>query len=126
MTNYSVTEIGKLNDLDKNFENGKAFLHDSLDLTSCEISLNCVPKGYKVPFNHKEKENEEIYIAIKGKGILTVDGKEIELKEGTSVRVATSASRTLANTGDDIFQFICVQAKENSLTQYVATDGVLC
>ena len=66
MTNYSVTEIGKLNDLDKNFENGKAFLHDSLDLTSCEISLNCVPKGYKGPFNHKHKENEEIYCSAAG------------------------------------------------------------
>ncbi|MBP3847346.1 cupin domain-containing protein [bacterium] len=126
MTNYSITELGKLNDLGKNFENGKAFLHDVLNLTSCEISINSVPVGFKVPFNHKHKENEEIYIVLKGKGVLTVDEKDIKLKEGTSVRVATFASRTLANTGDDIFQFICVQAKENSLTQYVATDGVLC
>ena len=46
MTNYKKAELGKLDDLIK-LENGKAFLHDTLELTSCEISLNTVPKALK-------------------------------------------------------------------------------
>jgi len=67
MTNYKKLEVGKLSEI-INHENGKVFLHDALELTSCEISLNCVPKGFKLPFNHKHKQNEEVYIVLKGKG----------------------------------------------------------
>ena len=54
MVNYQKEELGKLHDIIK-LENGKVFLHDLLKLTSCEISINTVPKGFKVPFNHKHK-----------------------------------------------------------------------
>ena len=56
MSNYTTTELGKLENI-INLENGKVFLHDALGLTSCEISMNTVPKGYKVPFNHRHKQN---------------------------------------------------------------------
>ncbi|MCH5336350.1 MAG: cupin domain-containing protein, partial [Campylobacter sp.] len=94
--------------------------------TSCEISLNVVPKGFKLPFNHKHKQNEEVYICIKGTGIITLDGEKIELKEGSAVRVAPSVSRTIENSGNDEFGFICVQAKEGSLSQFNLDDGELC
>ena len=46
MTNYKTTELGRIGEI-INLENGKVFLHDALDLTSCEISVNAVPKGFK-------------------------------------------------------------------------------
>ena len=125
MTDYKKLEIGKLSEI-INYENGKVFLHDSLELTSCEISLNCVPKGFKLPFNHKHKQNEEVYIFLKGKGILTLDNDKLEVKEGDCVKVPPQISRTLENIGDSEFQFICVQAKENSLEQFGLGDGELC
>ena len=45
MTNYTSTELGKIHDI-INLENGKVFLHDTLGLSSCEISVNTVPKGF--------------------------------------------------------------------------------
>ena len=48
-------ELGKIKDI-INLENGKVFLKDALGLTGCEISINVVPKGFKVPFNHKHKQ----------------------------------------------------------------------
>ncbi len=36
MTNFKTTEIGAMNDIATNFENGKAFLHDLLGLTGCK------------------------------------------------------------------------------------------
>ncbi len=125
MTNYKKTELGTLSDI-MNRENGKAFLHDELDLTGCEISVNAVPKGFKVPFNHKHKQNEEVYIILKGEGIITVDGEEIKVKEGSAVKILPSASRTIENSSDNEFQFICVQAKTNSLEQFGLSDAELC
>ncbi len=125
MKNYRTTELGKISNL-VNLDNGKAFLHDPLVLTSCEISVNCVPSGYKVPFNHKHKQNEEIYIFIKGQGTVEIDGEKLNVQEGTVVAVAPSAARTLSNTGSSELQFICIQAKANSLEQFGMTDGEMC
>ena len=125
MTNYKTTELGKIENL-VNLENGKAFLHDALELTSCEISVNTVPKGFKVPFNHRHKENEEIYIILKGKGIITVDETKINIQEGSVVKILPQASRTIENTGDGVFEFICIQAKQNSLQQFGLCDVELC
>lgn len=125
MKNYKTFENGKISEI-INKENGKVFLHDALDLTSCEISLNCVPKDFKLPFNHKHKQNEEIYIILKGKGIFTIDDDEIEVKEGSCIKVMPCASRTIESTGSEELQFICIQAKTNSLEQFGLGDAELC
>ncbi|MBQ8677614.1 MAG: cupin domain-containing protein [Alphaproteobacteria bacterium] len=125
MTEYTNIDLGTFAEIAK-LENGKAFLHDALNLTSCEISVNIAPKGFKVPFNHKHKQNEEVYIVLKGSGIITVGDKKINVKEGSAVRVATGVARTIENTGDSELHFICVQAKEGSLTQFAFGDAELC
>ena len=124
MTNFKNVEIGKLEELGKNYENGKAFLHDILDLTGCEISVSSMPAGIKLPFNHKHKQNEEIYIFLKGEGTMTFDGETIDVKEGSCVKVLPSAVRTMESKTD--LEYICVQAKTNSLEQFGLGDAELC
>lgn len=127
--NYSVNHAGTFS----NFRNvtegmlkGKIFLKESLQLTSMEVSLNNLPPKAEVPFYHKHKENEELYIFLKGQGQFQVDGNEFDVFEGTSVRIAPDGVRALQNTSasEDMY-FIVIQAKENSLTQWVETDGVI-
>ncbi len=125
MTNYKTTELGKISNL-INLENGKAFLHNALELTSCEISINAVPKSFEVPFKHKHKQNEEVYIILKGEGIITVDSESVKVKEGSAVKVLPEASRTIKNTGEGEMEFICIQAKVNSLEQFGLGDAELC
>ena len=122
--NYKTIEIGTINEIGKNYENGKAFLHDKLDLTSCEISVNNMPKSAKLPFNHKHKQNEEVYIFLKGEGIMTLDGQNVDFKEGTCIKVLPNAVRTMEAKED--VEYICVQAKANSLEQFGFGDGELC
>ena len=125
MKNYSKTELGTM-DAVANMENGKAFLHDTLGLTSCEISVNSMPAGVKVPFNHNHIQNEEVYIILSGTGVMTIDSEDIALTAGTTVRIAPSAVRTMANTGNAPLTYICVQARENSLNQFGLGDGQIC
>ena len=37
-------------------------LHDLLHLTAAEISRNTLPAGVSVPFVHRHRKNEEIYL----------------------------------------------------------------
>ena len=124
MSNYEIKEIGKLEELGKNYENGKAFLHDLLGLTSCEISITSMPQGAKIPFNHKHKQNEEVYIFLKGEGTMTLDGIDVPFKEGSCVKVMPESIRTMEAKTD--VQYICVQAKAGSLEQFAFSDGELC
>lgn len=124
MTNFKNLEIGNLSTIGKNYENGKAFLHDLLELTSCEISVSVMPAGTKLPFNHKHKQNEEIYIFLKGEGAMTLDDKIIEVKEGTCVKVMPQVARTMESKTD--LEYICIQAKTNSLEQFGMQDAELC
>ena len=55
MKNYTKTNIGN---------DGRTELHEALDLTGAEISINRLPAGAGVPFVHSHKNNEEIYGAL--------------------------------------------------------------
>lgn len=124
MTNFKTIELGKLEEIGKNYENGKAFLHDTLGLTSCEISVSAMPAGVKLPFNHKHKQNEEVYIFLKGEGIMILDEENIEFIEGSCIKVEPNVIRTIEAKTD--IQYICVQAKTNSLEQFGLGDVELC
>lgn len=97
---------------------------ERLGLTSCEISVNEMPAGIKLPFSHKHKKNEEIYIFIKGEGSMILDDEIINVKEGTCVKVLPNASRTIESKTQ--MQYICIQAKSNSLEQFGLADAELC
>ena len=124
--NFSVVEAGNLSHLlstSKDPIPGKLFLKDKLGLTGMEVSMNQMPVGESIPFIHTHRENEELYIFIGGSGQFQVDGQIIDVKEGTVVRVSPEGERTLRNTGDGDLYFIVIQAKEDSLRQWVVTDA---
>ena len=131
VSGYSKLDLGAFSNLTENvFQpnpdfkiNGKRFVKDELGLTSSEISFNTMEPNTALPFLHKHKENEEIYIGIKGKGQLLLNDNYVDIKEGTIVRVATDTERGLRNNSEDSFSFIVIQAKENSLEGSTVSDG---
>lgn len=124
MSQFEKEEIGLINEISKNYENGKVFLNNLLGLTSCEISINEMPSGINLPFSHKHKQNEEVYIFLKGEGSMTLDNEIIDVKEGTCIKVLPNASRTIQSKTN--LQYICIQAKSNSLEQFGLEDAELC
>lgn len=116
MANYTKTTIEG---------NGRTELHDKLNLTGAEISVNELPAGASVPFYHAHKENEEIYGVIKGRGKAEIDGETVELAAGDWVKIAPSAKRRFFAADDSSITYICIQVKENSLEHFTATDAVV-
>jgi mannose-6-phosphate isomerase-like protein (cupin superfamily) len=132
-TNFSAVHAGPLSQLDNytlevpalnRTVKGKLFIKDFLGLTGMQISMNKFPAGFSSPYCHQHKANEEVYIFIKGRGQMQVDGQTIDVEEGSIVRVATGGARSLRNTSDGELQYICIQAKENSLEADTFEDGI--
>lgn len=122
--NYTAVNLGCFDDLHKH-ENGKIFIKDSINATGAEISFQLVPPRTALPFFHSHKQNEEIYVIVKGEGQYQVDDDIIPLKEGSVVRVAPKGERSLNNTSDNPMVYMVIQAKENSLEQYTIADGLI-
>jgi len=100
-------------------------LHDKLQLTGAEVSVNTLPAGTGVPFVHSHKQNEEIYAILAGKGKAVIDGEEIELSAGDWVRVAPEGKRQFSAASDSSVTFACIQVKAGSLEGYTAGDAVM-
>lgn len=103
---------------------GKFFLHPVLGLTGMEVSVNCLPAGAKVPFYHTHQAHEELYLFIKGRGQFQIDGEIVEIREGTSLRIAPPGERTWRNNSQEDLYYIVVQAVQASLASAGTEDGV--
>ena len=131
--NFTVADIGKLSQLDRfSFQlpsraievEGKLFINQILDLTSCEISFNKLPAKAAIPFYHKHKRNEEIYLFIQGRGEFKIDGEIFPISEGTVVRVDPDGERTLRSISDEDLVYIVIQSRANSYEGHTILDGV--
>ena len=116
MANYTKTNIGN---------EGRVELHNTLELTGAEISMNQLPAGAGVPFVHSHKSNEEIYGILAGEGVAVIDGEEIALKAGDWLKVAPAAKRQFSASANSDIPFICIQVKENSLDGFTAEDAIV-
>lgn len=116
MKNYDKTSVA---------ESARVELHDQLNLTGAEISVNELPAGVGVPFVHAHKQNEEIYGILEGNGYAIIDEEKVELNQGDWLRVAPSAKRQFFASETSGIKYICIQVKANSLEEYTATDAIL-
>jgi len=117
----TVGNIGKLDDQISG-DQVKYFLHDLLGLTGMEVSVTGYPPNHAFHLFHSHKENEELYIVTKGEGEMQLDDEIIPLKEGTVIRIEPNVVRNLRSSPRIGLQFVCVQARMNSLKQFGLPD----
>ena len=101
----------------------RAELKEALNLSGCELSINELPANASVPFVHSHKQNEELYLVLKG-GALFIDGEEKAVSEGDAIRIDPAGKRCF-KVGAQGMKFICIQTKRGSLEQYTNGDGVI-
>lgn len=126
--NFTAAEIGAfdaLMDYSAGETKGKLFLKEQIKSSGAELSFQLLPAGVELPFFHSHKQNEEIYIILKGNGQMQVDGDIINLSEGSVVRIAPTGVRCLKSAADSAMTYMVIQVKENSLQQWTGGDGEL-
>jgi gentisate 1,2-dioxygenase len=60
---------------------------EALELEKSGLSYQRVPPGYRFPYGHTHKKQEEVYVVLRGSGRMKVDEEIVELKEWDAVRV---------------------------------------
>lgn len=64
-----------------------------LELEKSGLSYQRVPPGYRFPYGHTHKTQEEVYVVVSGGGRMKVDDEIVELRTWDAVRVAPGAWR---------------------------------
>ena len=59
----------------------------ALELEQSGLSYQRIPPDYRFPYGHTHKEQEEVYVVVRGSGRMKLDGEIVELKEWDVVRV---------------------------------------
>ncbi|HKB35096.1 MAG TPA: cupin domain-containing protein [Gemmataceae bacterium] len=102
---------------------GKLFLRDLLGTAGLEMSLNVVPPDKGIPFLHRHRENDEVYVVVGGRGQFLVDGECIDVREGSVLRLAPAAARAWRNDSDAPLYFLCLQYRAGSVIDGGIADG---
>lgn len=131
--NFAAVNLGEFSQLhqysfempEKDFKvSGKVFLNQIINLTSAEVSLNNLPPKKSIPFYHKHRLNEEIYIFVQGEGEFQVDNRIFPIQQGSVVKVNPEGERCLRNTSNtDNLCFIVIQSRVNSHPDSTIEDG---
>lgn len=59
----------------------------ALELEQSALTYQRVPPGYRFPFGHTHRTQEEVYVVVRGGGQMKLDDEVIELREWDAVRV---------------------------------------
>jgi mannose-6-phosphate isomerase-like protein (cupin superfamily) len=102
---------------------GKSFLREALGLDGMEVSLNSMGPGEAMPFLHRHRRNEELYLFLSGSGEFQVDGETFPVRAGSAVRVSPTGARAWRNTGQEPLIFVVVQAVAGSIEGDSIEDG---
>ena len=68
---------------------------------------------------HRHREQEEVYIVLRGTLTLAAEGEELQVAEGEALRVAPEVRRQLVNRGDSPVVLVAIGAAG----EHVGRDG---
>ncbi len=65
----------------------------ALQLEHSGLTYQSVPANYRFPYGHTHKEQEEVYVIVRGSGRMKVDDDVLDLREWDAVRVPPGSWR---------------------------------
>jgi mannose-6-phosphate isomerase-like protein (cupin superfamily) len=68
---------------------------DPLECKNAGVTYLRLGPGYRVPFGHRHKEQEEIYVLVNGSARMKIEDEIVEMQPLTAVRVDPGTMRNL-------------------------------
>jgi mannose-6-phosphate isomerase-like protein (cupin superfamily) len=100
-THKKLTEV---KDSAAEFGHGDAmevrFAKDDLETEDTGFSFHRLRPGKRHPFGHSHEEAEEVYVIVRGSGLLKLDDEIIEVERLDAIRVAPEVTRAF-EAGDE-------------------------
>src|SRR5262249_8190265 len=95
----------------------------ALELERSGLTYQRVPPGYRFPYGHTHKTQEEVYVVVRGSGRMKVDEEIVELKEWDAVRVPPGTWRGY-EAGPDGLEILVIGAPSLGEAQREDVDGL--
>ena len=97
MTPYTLVNIDDVEDAAVRFGLAPSlearFARRSLQSATVGVGRETLAPGFRIPFGHMHRDQEEVYVVLRGSGRMKIGDEVIELAEGDLVRVAPGVWR---------------------------------
>ena len=98
MAGYTVKNLKEIENQGVNFGLDESDIEvrmakDPLECTGCGVSYMRLGPGYRPPFGHAHKTQEEIYILVNGSARMKLEDEVVDMKPFTAVRVSPATTR---------------------------------
>ena len=88
---FTLRNLKDLADVGSNFDGAPGLefrlATKALELEQSGLSYQRIPPDYRFPYGHTHKEQEELYVVVRGSGRMKLDDEIVEVKEWDVVRV---------------------------------------
>lgn len=106
MAGYTLRNLKDVEDMAPKFDMSPGlegrFARDELDAEQSGISYQRLAAGFRMPFGHRHKEEEELYVVVGGRGRIKLDEEILDLKQWDTLRIAPETMRCLEGGPDGV------------------------
>jgi mannose-6-phosphate isomerase-like protein (cupin superfamily) len=81
------------------------FAREALDAEQTGVSYHRIKPGQRQGIGHRHDEDEEIYVIVRGSGLIKLDDEIIEIEELDAIRISPEVVRAL-EAGDEGIEFL--------------------
>jgi mannose-6-phosphate isomerase-like protein (cupin superfamily) len=98
-TGYTVVNLREVEDLAPRYGFAPGlesrFARVPLELVESGLSYFRIAPGYRPPFGHRHREQEEIYLVVSGSARVKLDDEVVELRAWDALRVSPGITRCI-------------------------------
>jgi quercetin dioxygenase-like cupin family protein len=113
MSEYTVLKVTDVDDQGPNFGlEGKMearFMRVDLGCENCGVTYLRLAPGFRMPFGHTHKVQEEVYVLVSGRARIKIEDEIHDLEPWTAVRLSKDAMRAV-EAGPEGAEFVLVGA----------------
>jgi mannose-6-phosphate isomerase-like protein (cupin superfamily) len=113
MADYKVVKVSDVPDQGPNFgfegQMEARFLREDLGLENSGVSYLRLAPDFRIPFGHKHKVQEEVYVLVSGSARMKIGDDTVELEPWTAIRLPKDTMRAI-EAGPEGAEFVLVGA----------------
>ena len=85
------------------------------------LSLMTLAPGFRIPFGHKHRTQEEVYVVVSGSGRVRVEDEVVELAQWDAIRFDKDTMRAV-EAGPDGIEFVAFGAGDDPTEAEMSPD----
>jgi quercetin dioxygenase-like cupin family protein len=111
MPDYTIKNFKELDDLaaGRGGDVEARFARSHIDSEHLGVSYFRYGAGFRSPFGHRHREQEEAYVVVAGSGKVRLDDETVELKQWDVIRVSPNVVRAFEG-GPDGLELVAIGA----------------